>query len=54
MGNSSVTKEAGPCNGEKMISSISGPEKSGQLHVKDEIRTLSNTTHTHKHKNQND
>ena len=54
MVNSSVTKEASPCNGEKTISSISGAEKSGQLHVKDEIRTLSNTIHTHKHKNQND
>ena len=53
MVNSSVTKEASPCNGEKMISSISVAEKSGQLCVEDEIRTLPNTIHTNKHKNQN-
>ena len=54
MVNSSVTKEASPCNGEKTISSISGAEKSGQLCVEDEIRTLPNTIHTQKHKNQNE
>ena len=33
---------------EKTASSISGPGKTGQLHVKEEIRTLPNTIHKNK------
>ena len=54
MGTLFLTKEARIYNGAKRAPSVNGAEKSGQLHVKDEIRTLSNTIHTHKHKNQND
>ena len=39
-----LTKEAKIHNGEKTISSISGAGKTGQLHVKNKIRTLPNTT----------
>ena len=35
-------------NGETTISSISGAGKNGQLHVKNEISTLSNTIHENK------
>ena len=35
-------------NGIKTASSISGAGKTGQLHVKDEIRTLPNTIHKNK------
>ena len=35
-------------NGEKTASSISGAGKIGQLHVKNEIRTLPNTIHKNK------
>ena len=40
-----MTKEARIYNGEKTVSSISGPGKTGQLHVKNEIRTFPNTVH---------
>ena len=33
------------CNGEKTVPSISGAGKTGQLYVKNEIRTLPNTIH---------
>ena len=39
-----MTKKAKIYNGEKRASSISGAGKTGQLHVKIEIRTLPNTT----------
>ena len=35
-------------NGEKTACSISGAGKTGQLHVKDEIRKLPNTIHKNK------
>ena len=41
----SLIKEARIFNGEKTVSSISGAGKTGQLHVKNEIRTLPNTIH---------
>ena len=43
-----MTKEAKIYNGEKTVSSISGAGKTGQLHVKNEIRTLPNTIHKNK------
>ena len=43
-----MTKEARTYNGEKTTSSISGTGKTGQLHVKNEIRTLPNTIHKNK------
>ena len=43
-----MTKEARLYNGGKTASSISGAGKTGQLHVKNEIRTLFNTTHKNK------
>ena len=43
-----MTKEARTCNGEKTASSISGAGKTGQLHVRNEIRTLPNTIHKNK------
>ena len=45
-----LTKEARIYNGAKMASSISGAWKTGQLHVKNEIRTFSNIIHKDKHK----
>ena len=36
-------KEARIYNGQKTASSINGAGKTGQLHVKSEIRTVSNT-----------
>ena len=36
------------CNREKTVSSISGAWKTGQLHVKNETRTFSNTTYKNK------
>ena len=45
-----LTKEAKIHNGEKAISSTSGAGKTGQLCIKDETRTLSNTIHKNKHK----
>ena len=44
----SFLKEARIYNGEKIVSSISGSGKIGQLHVKNEIRTLPNTIHKEK------
>ena len=41
----SLIKVARIYNGEKTVSSISGAGKTGQLHVKEEIRTLPNTIH---------
>ena len=38
-----MTKEARIHNGEKTAYSISGAGKTGQLHLKNEIRTLLNT-----------
>ena len=38
-----MTKEARIYNGEKTVSSISDAVKTGQLHVKNEIRRFSNT-----------
>ena len=43
-----MKKEARIYGGEKTVSSISGVGKTGQLHVKNEIRTLSNTIHKNK------
>ena len=44
----SLIKEARIYNGEKTASSISGAGKTGQLDVKNEIRTLLNTIHKNK------
>ena len=38
-----MTKETEIYNGEKTVSSINGTGKTGQLHVKNEIRTFYNT-----------
>ena len=35
-------------NGEQIVTSISGPGKTGQLCAKHEIRTLANNTHRNK------
>ena len=43
-----MTKKARIYNREKTVSSISGAGKTGQLHVKNEIRTLPNTIHKNK------
>ena len=43
-----MTKEARIYSGEKTVSSISGAGKTGQLHVKEEIRTLPNIIHKNK------
>ena len=44
-----MTKEARIYRGEKTVSSISGAEKTGQLHVKkNEIKTFFNTIHKNK------
>ena len=50
MGTLFLTKETRICNGAKTASSINGAEKTGQLHVKNEIRTLPNTIHKNKFK----
>ena len=44
----STTNEARIYNGEMTVSSITGAGKTGQLHIKIEIRTLSNTIHKNK------
>ena len=44
----SLIKDARIYNGEKTASSVSGAGKTGQLHVKEEIRTLPNTIHKNK------
>ena len=43
-----MTKEARIYNGEKTVASIRGAGKTGQLHGKNEIRTLPNTIHKNK------
>ena len=43
-----LIREARIYNGEKTASSISGAGKTGQLHVKDEIRTMPNTIYKNK------
>ena len=43
-----MTKETRIYNGEKIVSSISGAEKTRQLHEKNEIRTLPNAIHKNK------
>ena len=43
-----LIKEARIYNGEKAASSISAAGKTGQLHVKNEMRTLPNTIHKNK------
>ena len=43
-----LTKEARIYKGAKTASSINGAGKTGQLHVKNEIRTLLNTIHKDK------
>ena len=43
-----MTKEARIYNGDKTAFSISGAVKTGQLHVKNEIRTLPNTIYKNK------
>ena len=47
MGTLFLTKEARIYNGAKTASSINGAGKIGQLHVKNEIRKLPNTTQPH-------
>ena len=44
----SLIKEASIYSGEKTDSSISGAGKTGQVHVKFEIRTLPDTIHKNK------
>ena len=48
MGTLFLTKEARIYNGAETASSINGAGKTGQLHVKNEIRTLSNIIHKDK------
>ena len=48
MGTLFLTKESRIYNGAKTASSINGAGKTGQLHVKNEIRTLPNTIHKDK------
>ena len=43
-----MTKEARIYNGEKTAYSINSAGKTGQLHVKNEIRTLPNTIYKNK------
>ena len=43
-----LIKEARIYNGEKTAFLISGAGKTGQVHVKNEIRTLPNTIHKNK------
>ena len=43
-----LVKEARRYNGEKTASSVSGAGKTGQLHVKNEIKTLPNTIYKDK------
>ena len=48
MGAFFLTKEARIYNGAKTASSINGAGKTGQLHAKNEFRTLPNTIHKDK------
>ena len=50
MGTLSLTKEARIYNGEQTASSRSGAGKTGQLHVNNGNRILSNTIHKNKFK----
>ena len=50
MGTLFLMKEARIYNGAKIASSINGAGKTGQLHVKEEIRTLPKTVHKDKFK----
>ena len=43
-----MTKEVSIYNGQKIVSLASGDGKTGQLYVKKEIQTLSNSIHTKK------
>ena len=43
-----LTKEKRICSGAKTASSINGAGKTGQLHVKNEIRAIPNTIHKNK------
>ena len=43
-----MTKEARLYNGGKTVSSINDARNTGQLHVKNEIRTFFNTIHRNK------
>ena len=43
-----MTEETRIYSGEKTVSSISGAGKTGQLHVKNEIRTFPSTIHKNK------
>ena len=48
MGTLSLTKEARIHNGEKTVSLINGTEKTGELHVNNEIKTFPHTTQKYK------
>ena len=48
MGTLFLTKDARIYNGAKTASAINGAGKTGQLHEKNEIRTLPNTIHKDK------
>ena len=48
MVNYSMTREARTYSGERTVFSINGAGKTGQLQVKNEIRTLTNTIHKNK------
>ena len=49
MGTLFLTEDPRICNGAKTASSINGAGKTGQLHEKNEIRTLPNTIHKETH-----
>ena len=40
-----MTRESGAYSGEKTITSINGTGKAGQVHIKNGIRTFSNSIH---------
>ena len=48
MGTLFLTKDPRIYSGAETVSSINGAGKTGQLHVKNEIRTLPNTIHKDK------
>ena len=50
MGTLFLTKEARIYNGAKILSSVNDAGKIGQLHLKNEVRTLPNTIHKDKSK----
>ena len=43
-----MTKEERTCSGRKIVSSINGAGKTGNLHIKDEDRTQSDTIYNNK------